>query len=119
MNDLPDNLQQQVLKFVVTLRQQHFQPPSNAWDVLESLTCDRSAPNVSSGTIRSIAPSAKPIAKAQATTLLCAIAQISPPIGCRNLNLANELGLKSGAAESMDEFSEQLYLPSLLAHGKD
>lgn len=38
MNDLPDSLQQQVLKFVVTLRQQHIQSSDNAWDVLESLT---------------------------------------------------------------------------------
>lgn len=26
MNDLPDDLQQQVLKFVITLRQEHLQP---------------------------------------------------------------------------------------------
>jgi hypothetical protein len=37
MNDLPDNLQQQVLKFVVELRQHHLQTAGNAWDVLESL----------------------------------------------------------------------------------
>jgi hypothetical protein len=38
MNNLPDELQQQVLKFIVTLRQQQPQPPSDAWGVLESLT---------------------------------------------------------------------------------
>jgi hypothetical protein len=38
MNNLPDDLQQQVLKFVTTLRQQHSQNSSNAWDVLEALT---------------------------------------------------------------------------------
>lgn len=30
VNDLPDNLQQKVLKFVVTLRQQHSQPLGDA-----------------------------------------------------------------------------------------
>lgn len=44
MNDLPDDLQQQILKFVVTLRQQHLQTSSNAWDVLESLTGTVEAP---------------------------------------------------------------------------
>lgn len=44
VNDLPDDLQQQVLKFVVTLRQQHSQPLSDAWDVLESLTGTVEAP---------------------------------------------------------------------------
>ena len=44
MNDLPDDLQQQVLKFVTTLRQQHIQAPGNAWDVLESLTGTVEAP---------------------------------------------------------------------------
>jgi hypothetical protein len=44
VNDLPDDLQQQVLKFVVTLRQQHSQTPGNAWDVLESLTGTVEAP---------------------------------------------------------------------------
>ena len=44
VNDLPDNLQQQVLKFVVTLRQQHSQPLGDAWDVLESLTGTVEAP---------------------------------------------------------------------------
>lgn len=38
MNDLPDNLQQQVLQFVEALRQQHLPTSGNAWDVLESLT---------------------------------------------------------------------------------
>ncbi len=44
MNNLPDDLQQQVLTFVVALRQQQPQPPSNAWDVLESLTGTTEAP---------------------------------------------------------------------------
>ncbi len=44
MNDLPDNLQQQVLAFVETLRQQHLQTSNNAWDVLESLTGTVEAP---------------------------------------------------------------------------
>jgi hypothetical protein len=44
MNDLPDDLQQQVLQFVETLRQQHLQTSSNAWDVLESLTGTVEAP---------------------------------------------------------------------------
>ncbi len=43
MNDLPNDLQQQVLMFVVTLRQQHLQA-SNAWDILESLTGTVQAP---------------------------------------------------------------------------
>jgi len=38
LTELPDNLQQQVLEFVETLRQQHRQTSDNAWDVLESLT---------------------------------------------------------------------------------
>ncbi|OUC16088.1 MAG: hypothetical protein B0A82_03680 [Alkalinema sp. CACIAM 70d] len=44
MNHLPDELQQQVLRFVMTLRQQHLQTSSNAWDVLESLTGTVEAP---------------------------------------------------------------------------
>lgn len=44
VNDLPDNLQQQFLKFVVNLRQQHSQLLSDAWDVLESLTRSVEAP---------------------------------------------------------------------------
>jgi hypothetical protein len=44
MNDLPANLQQQVLKFVVELRQHHLQTAENAWDVLESLTGTIEAP---------------------------------------------------------------------------
>jgi hypothetical protein len=44
MNDLPDNLQQQVLKFVVELHQHHLQTAGNAWDVLESLTGTIEAP---------------------------------------------------------------------------
>ncbi|MDX2243501.1 MAG: hypothetical protein NW224_22700 [Leptolyngbyaceae cyanobacterium bins.302] len=38
INDLPNDLQQQVLQFVVTLREQHSQSSGNAWDVLESLS---------------------------------------------------------------------------------
>jgi hypothetical protein len=38
MNDLPDDLQQRMLKFVISLRQQHLQKSGDAWDVLESLT---------------------------------------------------------------------------------
>jgi hypothetical protein len=38
VNDLPDNLQQQVLTFVLTLRQEQLQKSGNAWDVLESMT---------------------------------------------------------------------------------
>lgn len=38
VNDLPDNLQQQVLAFVLTLRQEHLQKSGDAWDVLESFT---------------------------------------------------------------------------------
>lgn len=44
VNDLPDNLQQQFLKVVVTLRQQHSQLLGDAWDVLESLTGTVEAP---------------------------------------------------------------------------
>jgi hypothetical protein len=44
MNDLPDDLQQQVLNFIATLRQQHLQTLGNAWDVLESLTGTVEAP---------------------------------------------------------------------------
>lgn len=44
MNDLPDDLQQQVLQFVTTLRKQNSQSSSNAWDVLESLTGTVEAP---------------------------------------------------------------------------
>jgi len=40
VNDLPDNLQQQVL----TLRKEHLQESGNAWDVLESLTGTVEAP---------------------------------------------------------------------------
>ncbi len=38
MNNLPDELQQQVLTFVLNLKQEHLQESGNAWDVLESLT---------------------------------------------------------------------------------
>ncbi|PSB16957.1 hypothetical protein C7B76_10820 [filamentous cyanobacterium CCP2] len=44
MNDLPDDLQQQVLTFVLTLRQEHLQESGNAWDVLEALTGTVEAP---------------------------------------------------------------------------
>lgn len=44
MNDLPDDLQQQVLEFVETLRQQHLKSSGDAWDVLESLTGTVEAP---------------------------------------------------------------------------
>ena len=44
MNDLPDDLQQQVLYFVETLRQQHLHSSGDAWDVLESLTGTVEAP---------------------------------------------------------------------------
>ncbi len=44
VNDLPDNLQQQVLTFVLTLRQEQLQKSGNAWDVLESLTGTVKAP---------------------------------------------------------------------------
>jgi hypothetical protein len=43
MNDSPDDVQQQVLRFVVTLRQ-HLQSPSDAWDVLESFARTVEAP---------------------------------------------------------------------------
>jgi len=44
MNDLPDDLQQQVLNFIATLRQQHSQISNDAWDVLGSLTGTVDAP---------------------------------------------------------------------------
>jgi hypothetical protein len=44
MNNLPDDVQQQVLKFVVTLRQKHLHESGNAWDVLESLAGTIEAP---------------------------------------------------------------------------
>jgi hypothetical protein len=44
MNDLPNDMQQQVLEFVETLRQQHLATSSNAWDILESLTGTVEAP---------------------------------------------------------------------------
>lgn len=44
VNDLPDNLQQQVLTFVLSLRQEHLQKSSDAWDVLESLAGTVEAP---------------------------------------------------------------------------
>ena len=44
MNDLPDDLQQQVLSFVLNLKQEHLQESGNAWDVLESLTGTIEAP---------------------------------------------------------------------------
>jgi hypothetical protein len=44
MNNLPDDLQQRVLTFVVALRQQQPQTTRNAWDVLESLAGTTEAP---------------------------------------------------------------------------
>ncbi len=44
VNDLPDSLQQQVLTFVLTLRQEQLQKSGNAWDVLESMTGTVEAP---------------------------------------------------------------------------
>ena len=44
MNDLPDDLQQQVLTYVLTLRQEHRPESGNAWDVLESFTGAVEAP---------------------------------------------------------------------------
>jgi hypothetical protein len=44
VHDLPDDLQQQVLTFISTLRQEHLQESGNAWDVLESLTGTIEAP---------------------------------------------------------------------------
>jgi hypothetical protein len=45
MNALPDDLQQQVLEFVESLRQQRPAKTNNAWDVLESLTGTVEAPS--------------------------------------------------------------------------
>jgi hypothetical protein len=44
VHDLPNDLQQQVLTFISTLRQEHLQESGNAWDVLESLTGTIEAP---------------------------------------------------------------------------
>jgi hypothetical protein len=44
MNALPDDLQQQILKFVTTLQEQHSPTSGNAWDMLESLTGSVEAP---------------------------------------------------------------------------
>ncbi len=44
MNDLPDDLQQQVLSFVLKLRQENLKESGDAWDVLESLTGTIEAP---------------------------------------------------------------------------
>ena len=44
VNDLPDNLQQQVLTFILNLRQERLQEAGNAWDVLESLSGTIEAP---------------------------------------------------------------------------
>jgi hypothetical protein len=44
MNHLPSDLQQQVLKFVLSLRQQNPQASGDAWDVLESLAGTVTAP---------------------------------------------------------------------------
>ncbi|NEO88287.1 MAG: hypothetical protein F6J87_29120 [Spirulina sp. SIO3F2] len=44
VDDLPDELQQQVLQFIRTLRQTHQPASSNAWDTLEALTGTVEAP---------------------------------------------------------------------------
>lgn len=44
VNDLPDSLQQQVLAFVLTLRQERLPTSADAWDVLDSLTGTIEAP---------------------------------------------------------------------------
>lgn len=44
VDNLPDELQQQVLQFIRTLRQTHQTPPGNAWDTLETLTGTVEAP---------------------------------------------------------------------------
>jgi hypothetical protein len=44
MNDLPDDLQQQVLTYILSLRQEHSHESGNVWDVLESLTGTIEAP---------------------------------------------------------------------------
>jgi hypothetical protein len=44
MDDLPSDLQQQVLQFATALRQQYLRHSSNAWDVLESLAGTVEAP---------------------------------------------------------------------------
>jgi hypothetical protein len=44
VNDLPDGLQQQVLTFIFTLREEHLQKSGNTWDVLDSLTGTVEAP---------------------------------------------------------------------------
>lgn len=45
MNNLPDDLQQEVLSFVIGLRQNHPQQTvSSAWDVLDSLAGTIEAP---------------------------------------------------------------------------
>ncbi|MCY7406420.1 MAG: hypothetical protein LH631_03310 [Alkalinema sp. CAN_BIN05] len=44
VHDLPDPLQQQVLTFILNLRQQSPKPEPNAWDILEALTGTIEAP---------------------------------------------------------------------------
>jgi hypothetical protein len=44
MSHFPSDLQQQVLKYVLSLRSQNRQTPGDAWDVLESLTGTVPAP---------------------------------------------------------------------------
>ena len=44
VHDLPDPLQQQVLTFILNLRQQSQKPEANAWDILEALTGTIEAP---------------------------------------------------------------------------
>lgn len=45
MAGLPDELQQQVLTFVVTLQQRHQPQEGDAWDMLESMTGTVEAPS--------------------------------------------------------------------------
>lgn len=44
VNDLPDELQQQVLQFIRTVRETHHVSSGNAWDTLEALTGTVDAP---------------------------------------------------------------------------
>ncbi len=44
VNNLSNNLQQQALALVLTLREEHLQASGNAWDALRSLTGTVEAP---------------------------------------------------------------------------
>lgn len=44
LDTLSDDLHQQVLQFIQTLRKQHQNPPNIAWDTLEALTGTVEAP---------------------------------------------------------------------------